>query len=185
LPGRGADHVRELAQRFPLDLSRVVVSGHSAGGHLALWLAARDRIESGPLAADDPLEVRSVLALAPALDLEALHEAKVCGEVIDRLMGGGPGEVADRYAAASPVRIPPVDVPQILFIGALDASGDGRARGAAAGRSYAEAARAAGAQRLEIVEAPESGHFEMIAPGTTTWPLVLEAFEKAFAALER
>jgi acetyl esterase/lipase len=176
---RGADHLRELAARFPLDLSRIVVSGHSAGGHLALWLAARGRITSGPLRAHSPLPMRAVLALAPAPDLEGLHSAGVCGEVVDRLMGGGPDEVAERYAVASPMQLVPLDVAQLLIIGSHDTSW------APSGRAYAEAARAAGADRLEVIEAPESGHFEMIAPPSSTWPLVLDALERAFSSPQR
>ena len=39
--GAAADHLREIAAEHELDLERVVAVGHSAGGHLALWLAAR------------------------------------------------------------------------------------------------------------------------------------------------
>ncbi|HVS16829.1 MAG TPA: alpha/beta hydrolase [Thermoanaerobaculia bacterium] len=173
--GRGADHLRVLAARFPLDLSRLVVAGHSAGGHLALWLAMRSRIASGPLRVTDPVAVSAVVALAPAPALEALHAEGVCGGVIDRLMGGGPEQVPERYEAVSPMRAPP-DVPQVLLIGAHDASW------APYGRAYAKATRAAPvSERLRVVEAPDAGHFEMIAPTSSTWPLVLAALEEAFA----
>lgn len=86
---RGADHLRALARAHPLDLSRVIAAGHSAGGYFALWLAARGKLPpASPLFAANPLPVRGVLALAPAPDLEGLHAAGVCGNVIDRLMGG-------------------------------------------------------------------------------------------------
>ncbi|MDP2957053.1 MAG: alpha/beta hydrolase [Longimicrobiales bacterium] len=93
----GADHLRTLAATFPLDLGRVVASGHSAGGAFALWLVARDRIpRESELWRSDPLRVHGVLALAPAPDLEGLHAAGVCGNVIDQLMGaGGPHLVSE------------------------------------------------------------------------------------------
>ena len=60
---RGFDHLCNLAERFPLNLDRVVLAGHSAGGHLALWLAARHVLpKASPLHAPDPLGVRGVLA---------------------------------------------------------------------------------------------------------------------------
>ena len=98
--GRGTDHLRSIAREYDLDLDRVIVMGHSAGGHLALWAAARSRLPAeAPVASTDPLAVRGVLALAPAADLESLHEQQVCGHVIDKLMGGSPEEFPERYTA--------------------------------------------------------------------------------------
>ncbi|GAB3818443.1 hypothetical protein GCM10028895_15720 [Pontibacter rugosus] len=64
------DHVRELAKRYPLDAKKVVVIGHSAGGHLALWLAARHRLpKSSPLYVKNPLKLKGVVSLAGITDL--------------------------------------------------------------------------------------------------------------------
>lgn len=171
---RGADHLRELAEAFPLNLDRVVASGHSAGGHLALWLAARPLVpDESELHAPDPISLRAVVALAPAANLAMHHRSGACGDVVDGLMGGSPTERPERYRAASPVRLTPIGVPQWLVVGAYD-----RAWGPS-GRSYFERARAE-EDPVRLVQAPESGHFEMIVPGTGTWPLVLETFERAF-----
>ena len=117
----GADHLRKLALEHPLDLERVIVMGHSAGGHLALWLAARDRLpDDSPFRSADAVEVDGVLGLAAAADIGYLHEREVCGHVIDGLMGGGPEAFPERYDAGSPVRTVPVDVPQRLVNGARD-----------------------------------------------------------------
>ena len=45
--GRAVDHVRAIAGEHHLDLGRVAVVGHSAGGHLAMWTAARRRLTEG------------------------------------------------------------------------------------------------------------------------------------------
>src|SRR5262245_47737504 len=78
-----ADFLRELARRHPLDLERVVAVGHSAGGHLALWLAGRPRIaDSSPLRARDPLRLQHVFSLGGLGDLKAMqdyHGDVVCG----------------------------------------------------------------------------------------------------------
>jgi acetyl esterase/lipase len=67
---RGADHLRELARDQPLDLSRVLATGHSAGGHLALWLAARKQLPAtSALGVKDPLAVHAVVPLAGVGDL--------------------------------------------------------------------------------------------------------------------
>lgn len=79
--GRAADALRDHATTYQLDLSRVVAVGHSAGGHLALWLAARPRVGSGLLAKPvDPLPIAHVVSLGGLPDLEqALDERQGCG----------------------------------------------------------------------------------------------------------
>lgn len=176
---RGADHLRAVARDFPLDLERVVAAGHSAGGQLALWLAARPKLApESELYAADPLPVQGVVALAPAANLAALERQGVCEDVVDGLMGGPEEDYPERYAAASPMRLTPLGVPQMVVVGAHD-----QAWGPS-GRAYVGEARAAG-DEVELVQAPESGHFEMIVPGTSTWPLVLDAFREVFRRIER
>lgn len=173
---RGADHLRVLAEGYPLDLSRVVAAGHSAGGSFALWLAVRDRLpRDSELWRPDPVSVQGVLGMAPAPDLEGLQERGVCGNVIDGLMGGSPDAFPGRYATASMMRLPPPTVPQTLLVGALDRSWG------PVGRTYFEHAQAVGDTLARLVELPESGHFEMIVPTTSTWPGVL----RELRALER
>jgi len=100
---RAADYLPEIASQYALDLSRVIAAGHSAGGHLALWLAARNQFENGMTFAPavPPVPLKGVLALAPAADLAYLHQQDVCGSVIDKLMGGSPADHPERYALAS------------------------------------------------------------------------------------
>lgn len=174
----GADHLRALADAFPLDLSRVVAMGHSAGGQFALWLAARGAIAPGhALHTDDPLEIHGVLGLAPAPDLEGLHAAGVCGNVIDGLMGGSPAAYPERYRAASPMQLAPIGVPQALVVGGLDT------RWEPVGRAYYERAVAVGDTLVHLIAAEASGHFDMIAPTTATWPIVVDALDALFRRL--
>lgn len=177
--GSGFDHLRELSGPYGLDLTRVVAAGHSAGGALALWAAARGKIDSASdLYVEDPLSVQAVFALAPAADLEGLQTGGACGNVVARLMGGSPAEHMDRYSAASPMQLAPVGVPQTLLIGGLDAAW------APAGRAYYNRAITVGDSEVRVVDLPESGHFEMVVPSTSTWPLVIGALEDTFARLE-
>lgn len=177
---QGADYLRRVAVQYQLDLNRVIASGHSAGGAFALWLAARSKIQpSSELYAKDPLRVRAVVALAPAPDLEQLHQSGVCGNVIDKLMGGSPSAHEDRYAAASPMRLAPVGAPQTLVIGAKDASWG------PIGRAYFARTRAVGDLAVRVVDLPESGHFEMIDPGSSSWPAVYAAFKAALPGTTR
>jgi len=178
--GAGADHLRTLAAQYRLDLGRVVAIGHSAGGNSALWLAARQRIsKTSELNVADPLPIGGVVALAPAGDFAEMHAKNGCGGIMDPLMGGSPATVPDRYRAASPGELLPIGVPLAIVIAERDASFK------EFGRSFAAKARAAGEGGLSVIDAPNAGHFDVVAPVTPTWTLVLQAVREVFARLTR
>ena len=160
----GYAHLSELVDHYQLDPQRVIVGGHSAGGHLALWIAQRIE-EQQP---DGVIAPRGVLGLAPAPDLEFLYEHGTCGNAAGLLMGGSPDEHPDRYAAGSVANRIPHSTPQVAVIGRYDETWR------PVGVRYAKAAEEQGAP-IEVIDAQESGHFEMIDPDSTTWPLVLDA----------
>jgi acetyl esterase/lipase len=166
----GADHLRDVARDHPLDLERVVAVGHSAGGHLALWLAGRPRLPpTTPLHGDDPLPLRGVVSLAGVPDLLEGAEREVCGEAIPRLLGGPPGAREDRLRLASPLELLPLGVPQRLVCGSLDGIVPPELSSL-----YASAARRAGdGVELHLVEG--AGHFELVNPDSGAWPTVLGA----------
>jgi acetyl esterase/lipase len=166
---RGADHLASIADEYRLDLERVIVMGHSAGGQLALWLAAGpDLPPDAALPAEPRIEVHGVLALAPAADFDYLYEHGTCDDAVARLMGGSPQAFPDRYRLADPVRFAPGPAPQLIIVGRHDETWTPPAR------RYFETAEARG-DDVHLIEAPESGHFELIDPDSSTWPLVLGA----------
>ena len=174
---RGADHLSEVSRAHPLDPERVVAVGHSAGGHLALWLAGRLRLAPGsPLHAERPLRLRGVVSLAGITDLRAAAEGQVCGDAIPHLLGGPPAERADRLGQSSPIELVPLGVPVRLVCGARDPVVP-----IDQARSYEAAARRAGdTVAVEVVES--AGHFELVNPRSSAWPVVREAVR---ALLER
>ena len=117
----------------------------------------------------NPLPIFGVLGLAPAPELDALHAKKVCGNVVYKLLGGSPGEVPERYRCAMPSANLPLGVRQILLTGERDRDWGW------VGEAYQNKARAAGESQVEFIEAPESGHFEVIDPSSSTWPLVRQS----------
>jgi acetyl esterase/lipase len=148
------DHLAELPEA---DLERAVAVGHSAGGHLALWLAARPRLPAGVPGAGPRVRLRGAVSLAGVCDLERAEEERLGGGAVAELLGGGPGELPQRYAAASPAALLPLGVPQVLVHGARDEVVPPRQS-----RDYARAATAAG-DLVELVELPEADHFDVIA----------------------
>jgi acetyl esterase/lipase len=173
--GRAVDDLRTIAGKYRLDLGRVVLLGHSAGGHLALWVAARKNLPAGsPLHVADPLPVRGVVDLAGPGDLEAeiAVEIGACqGRVVEQLLGGSPAEVPEIYRQASPSKLLPLGVPQILIWGDRD-----NLRPVLSGERHAQAAAAAG-DAISLVIVPGLGHFEVASPFSPAWPKVRDAVE--------
>ena len=174
---RGADHLSEVSRAHPLDPDRVVAVGHSAGGHLALWLAGRHRLAPGsPLHTERPLRLRGVVSLAGITDLRSAAEGQVCAEAITQLLGGPPQDHADRLGQSSPIALVPTGVPARLVCGAQDPIVP-----IDQARSYeAMAAKAGDTVAVEVVEG--AGHFELVNPRSSAWPVVRDAVR---ALLER
>jgi len=154
----GAAHLRKIAAERSLDLKRVAATGHSAGGHLVLWLARQNAI---------PL--RAVVPLAPVADLRRAWELKLSSNVVAEFLGGSPSEVPDRYATTSPVEMVPLGVPQRVLHGAnddvvpIDIS-----------RRFVAAAKKSG-DDSKLIEVASAGHFELIDPRSSAWPMVRSA----------
>jgi acetyl esterase/lipase len=169
--GAGADALAGVAAEHAIDLGRVVAAGHSAGGHLALWLAARRRLPAdSPLYRPGPLPIAGVVGLAGLADLTAGVARGLCGGACAELIGGPPDELPERYTQGSPAALLPLGVPQRHIVGAEDAIVPADYLGA-----YVERAAAAGDDvSLEVV--PGAGHFEPVDPSSAAWPALRHAF---------
>ena len=171
--GHAVDHVRSLAKAHRLDLSRVVIVGHSAGGHLAMWAAARSRVPRGSaLYMVNPLAVRGVVDLAGPLDLTTNvegYEGLCRDRVITNLMGGTSASVPERYAQASPMKLVPLGVPQVVVLGEHEEYVP-----LPLARSYVQAAERTG-DRVRLIVIPGVGHFEIASPRAAIWPKVESA----------
>ncbi len=166
------DHLRVLAQNYPLNLKKVAAVGHSAGGQLALWLASRARIDQGDaLYVRNPLKLQAVIGLAAITDLESyrIGPADSCHAAVEPLLGGTPAEQPQRYARVSPIALLPLGVPQWFVHGRLDPI-----VADATVLRYSERARANG-DRVTLGVTSNAGHFEPVVPGSTTWLALQQA----------
>jgi acetyl esterase/lipase len=149
------DHLARL-QDTSLDLDRVMLLGHSAGGQLALWAAGRAWLPPGAVGSTPAVRAAGVVALAAVSDLES------AGAPARELLGGGPTAVPGRWAQADPIRRLPLEVP----VGMVHAIDD-ETVSVEHSRAYSAAARAAGGV-VTLTEAP-GGHRDPIDPSSRAW----------------
>ena len=166
---RAADYLRQIADLHNLDLARVISVGHSAGGHLALWLAARHKLPaSSRLYLENPLPIHGVAALAAVADLAFALEQDLCADALPVVMGGRPEEVPVHYQQTSPRTLLPLGLPQTHIIGSEDARMLDNAR------LYIADAQTLG-DEIELIILPEAGHFEIVSTASSAWPKVQSA----------
>ena len=148
-----------------VDAESVAVVGHSAGGHLALWAALRDRLRAGaPGHTDRAPLIRGVVALAPAADLAVVDRLGLSGGAVRELLGGSPATVPERFAAADPAVLGAPSAATVVVHGLADDIVP-----IEVSRSYCYRTGAA------LLEVPGTGHFELVDPASTAWPIVLTA----------
>ena len=161
------DHVLHGAHGARVDPARVAVVGHSAGGHLALWLASRSRLPAGaPGAAPSGPLPSLVVAQAPVADLRAAAQLGLGHGAVQALLGGEPAEVPDRCAVADPLALAPSGVPTVCVHAPDDAN---------VPLSQSEAYASAGGARL--VQVP-GGHFAHLDPASEALGVLHDALEE-------
>jgi acetyl esterase/lipase len=167
------DHLESV--EAPLDLGRMSILGHSAGGHLALWAAGREKLPAGApgaLAVSSP-RPRRVIAQAGVCDLAGAYR-KWHGGLVDTLMGGSPERWPERYAIGDPLAQIPLEIPVLLVHGVEDATVS-----VGLSRSYARAAPAVGGEvELVEIEGPDGAHRAHIDPRGVAWAAVVSRLER-------
>ena len=161
--------------------------GHSAGGHLALWLAARPRIKgdilrkAGAKSASEsvineliesPLRLAGVISLAGVVDLAMAWRLNLSNGAVVGLLDGSPRTVPERYAVASPAELLPLGIPQVLIHGTEDDSVP-----LEMSQAYAAAAKAANDQ-VTFRELVGVDHLDLINPHSSAWAITIEALRK-------
>jgi acetyl esterase/lipase len=162
----GIDLLAELSDE-PLDLARVVAIGHSAGGQLATWAAARPSLPAQAPGAAPGVRVTGVIAQAGVLDLFRGAADGLGTAAVADFLGGPPDEVPERYRLASPQEW----VPLAAAVRCLHARDDDTVPFSQSA-DYVRAARAAGAD-ASLVEVP-GGHFGVIDPTLPAWQAALD-----------
>ncbi len=172
---KGINHLREISSLYDLDLDHVVVTGHSAGGHLSLWQALQDQLaKESDIFHPNPLPVSGVVSLAGIVDPNTylLREGSSCGSHVDELLGGLPEDRPQRYIDGSPIALLPTSIPTILITGQQDETVPLRHV-----LPYYEKAKAV-KSKIKNIAVNNAAHFEVISPGSTAWPAISKSIKK-------
>lgn len=163
-PGTFADvaaAIDRLAEVEEVDVRRVATCGHSAGGHLALWLAGRHRLPAGAIGAGPRVRPVAAIALAGVPDLERAWRDDLGRSAVEGLLGAFRGG-GDRYATTSPAALAPLGIPQLLVHGTDDDI-------VPISQSRDHAARD---PLAELVEVDGADHFDVIDVDHVAWGAV-------------
>ncbi|WP_405991878.1 alpha/beta hydrolase [Streptomyces sp. NBC_00986] len=150
------------------DPRRTVVTGHSAGGHLALWAAARHVLpKDAPWRTAAPAALRGVVALAPIADFAVAEKLAVCDGAAAQLLGGE-AKFAERLPYADPSLLLPTGIATTLVQGRADIDVP-----EAVAESYADAAAKSG-EVVGLTLLEDVGHFPLIDPAADACAVVAE-----------
>jgi acetyl esterase/lipase len=172
------DLLPSLGPAHRMDPSRSVLVGHSAGGHLALWAAARAGLPTNsPLKTRDPFLPPWVISLAGIGDVRG-SAAAICGaDIAQRLAAPtAPGAQVDAYADTSPADLPPPESHIVMVSALLD-----RLVAPALADEHVRAMHAKGKWSIDLIRIADAGHFDLVTPGTTAWGDVVRRIEAALA----
>ncbi len=139
----------------------LVLAGHSAGGHLALWSGLR----AGPDVVD------RIVALAPVTDVVEAARLSLDDGAVQDLLGGEPSEVPEAYAAADVVAMLPGRVPVVMIHG----DADQRVPVEMNRRLATDLVSSPGTASFRWEELPGVDHFALIDPTSEIWPTVVRA----------
>jgi acetyl esterase/lipase len=175
-PGTFADVAAglDLLTQLPVDASRVVAVGHSAGGHLAAWAAGRSKLPPRSPGAGPLVTVSGVVSQAGVLALADCARERVGGTAARDLMGGGPDERPREYRLADPIAAVPVPAAVLCLHSRADTDVP-----YSYSERYVAAATAAGG-RASLTKT-HGDHFTLIDPGTPDWALVVAALPALLA----
>ena len=161
-----------LAAIDAVDPTRVVTCGHSAGGQLALWAAARGRISEGSPRDNDVVTVRGVVSLAGIADLQEADRLGLGADATARFLGGHWDQQKERYRCSSPLALLPIGVPQVLVHGTKD-----NVVPHSMSETYEIAATKHG-DAARCIPLDGVGHREMIDPRGTGWATAMSELQQ-------
>jgi pimeloyl-ACP methyl ester carboxylesterase len=173
---KAVDYSRDIAKHYPIDINKVAVIGHSAGGHLALWTASRANIKStSDLYTVNPLIISGVISLAGIANVSGNNS---CGGLANNVIGVPISPISDalvqRRLETSPMQMLPTKIKTILISGSTDGIVP-----PSMGTEYSTEAIKLGDDSLHYI-LQGLGHFDLIDPTKTSWSLYQQSLQEIF-----
>lgn len=173
---KAVDYSRSLAQHYPVNVNKVALVGHSAGGHLALWAASRKNIKSDSLVfTENPLVISGVISLAGIANVTGYNS---CGGLANNVIGipiaPSSSDLIQRLQETSPLQMLPVKTKTILISG----SADGIVPPSMGTEYSAEAIARDDDSKHYILQG--RGHFDLIDANKTDWALYQDSLRSIF-----
>jgi len=164
----GVEYVRQLMIKDKrVDIERAAVMGHSAGGHLALWLGGSHKLpKASALYANMKLQITAVISLAGVTDLENARSLRLGSGAVDKLVGGSPSQYPERYMEASPIELLPMGLKQVLIHERKDDIVP-----ILQSERFVKRAREMG-EKASLIPLDDGGHFELIDPESEAFDAV-------------
>jgi acetyl esterase/lipase len=173
---KAVDYTRNLAKTYPIDVNKVAIIGHSAGGHLALWAASRTSLKSSSeIYTENPLPIRGVISLAGIANITS---GTGCNTLANNVIGvpiNSPSSaLTARLRETSPLQMLPSRTNTILISGSADGIVP-----AAIGTEYSNKATELGDHSLHY-NLEGLGHFDLIDVNSTNWSLYQQSLQEFF-----
>jgi pimeloyl-ACP methyl ester carboxylesterase len=159
----GYRFVAQVAKRYDVNAEKMLVMGHSAGGQLAVCLAAHEP------------SVQRVVSLAGVLDLSETYRLHLSNDAVVGFLGGTPASVPEHYQEADPMRLQVRGARQAILYATNDEDVP-----PSFSRSYAEAKQHRG-EKVRLVEIAKASHMDLVDPLSGAWETVLSAVKQLFA----
>ena len=159
----GYRFVAQVAKRYDVNAEKMLVMGHSAGGQLAVCLAAHEP------------SVQRVVSLAGVLDLSETYRLHLSNDAVVGFLGGTPASVPEHYQEADPMRLQVRGARQAILYASNDEDVP-----PSFSRSYAEAKQHRG-EKVRLVEIAKASHMDLVDPLSGAWETVLSAVKQLFA----
>ncbi len=148
-------YLPHIAKLHNVDSTRVLIMGHSAGGQLAICLAAHES------------SITRVVSLAGVVDVRQAWEQQLSDNAVAAFLGGRPEEKPEHYRVADPMQLKINHATtQMLIHGAGDDIVPSYFS-----RQYVEQKKNHG-EDVQYVEISNAGHLDLIDPSSNAWRIV-------------
>ena len=166
---KAMDILKDIEHSEKLDLSKILVIGHSAGGHLAAWLSSRSSIDkSMPFHSSEPIMPTHTICIAGILDIynpNALSQP----QQIERLIGENVSNYPDRYHQSNPISLWDGEIPITIIHGKDDKDVD-----ISQSRSFVMKHKKRPVQLIELTNCDHFGMLPLEGNIPKYWPIIID-----------